>query len=387
MKLYLVDGYGFVFRAFHSLPTLIAPDETPIGAVHGFANMLFKLLESHDADMLAVVLDAGQKNFRHEIYPEYKANRPEPPDELRVQFPIIREVLEAFAVPCIEKPGFEADDLIATYTRKAEAEGAEVRIISADKDLMQLVSDKVKLYDSMRDKFTGTEEVFKKFGVKPDGVIEALALIGDTADNVPGVTGIGPKTAAELLMRFETIQGIYDNIEKVTKPRVQKLLIENQENAFLSRKLVSLDSNVELSVELSDLKIKTPDKELLGDFLKKYGLKSLLSRIEKGDNKAKKEYIKNEEKKTSFKKISDISRIPESREKIIKNGIAAIHFDDSKLTISSQDLNLSFEIEAEQSNSGQQDLFSQDNCSMGFVEILEQIKPIFENPSVKKIFY
>ena len=202
-RLYLVDGSGYIFRAYHALPPLTRKsDGAPVGAVSGFCNMLYKLLtdmaDEHDPTHFAVIFDYSSKTFRNEIYPQYKAHRPEPPEDLRPQFSLVREATRAFNVPCIELDGYEADDIIATYARQLEQDGGEVVIISSDKDLMQLVSDKVTLPDPMKNKTIGRDEVIEKFGLGPEHVVDIQALAGDSADNVRGVPGIGVKTAAQL---------------------------------------------------------------------------------------------------------------------------------------------------------------------------------------------
>ena len=187
----LVDGSGFLFRAFHALPVLTRSDGTPVNAVLGFTNMLLKLLDDLQATHVAVIFDSARESFRNEIFPDYKANRPDPPDELIPQFPLVRDATRAFKVPCLEKPGFEADDLIATYARRAQADGFGVMIVSSDKDLMQLVSDRVSMFDALKNRRIGPAEVKEKFGVGPEQVVDVQALAGDSTDNVPGVPGIG----------------------------------------------------------------------------------------------------------------------------------------------------------------------------------------------------
>ena len=194
-KIALIDGYGFVFRAYHALPPLTRPDGTPVGAVYGFTNMLIKLLAGLDVSHVAVVLDAGAKTFRNEIFSDYKANRPPCPEDLKPQFAIVRQAAEALGLPILEKIGFEADDIIATIAKKSVEKGYEVLIVSSDKDLMQLVNKHVFMYDAMKNKFIGRDEVREKFTVEPERVVDVLALMGDSSDNVAGVRGIGPKTA------------------------------------------------------------------------------------------------------------------------------------------------------------------------------------------------
>ena len=194
-KLLLVDGSGYIFRAFHALPPMTRPDGTPVNAVYGFTSMLMKLVDDMQPDHIAVIFDTSRKTFRSEIYPQYKANRSEPPDELIPQFPLVRAATEALGLPQIEAPGFEADDLIATYARIAEADGLETIIVSSDKDLMQLVRGNVTMLDPMKQRRIGADEVVERFGVPPEKVVDVQALAGDSTDNVPGVPGIGVKTA------------------------------------------------------------------------------------------------------------------------------------------------------------------------------------------------
>jgi DNA polymerase-1 len=205
---FLIDGSGFIFRAFHALPPLTRPDGTPVGAVLGFCQMLTKLIGETDADAVAVIFDAGRKTFRNEIYPEYKANRPEAPEELVPQFALIRDATRAFSVPAVEMEGFEADDLIATYARQAAERGAEVTIVSADKDLMQVVSDGVNMLDPIRNRRIGPDEVRERFAVGPDRVVDVQALAGDSTDNVPGVPGIGVEPAAVLVTEYGDLEAL-----------------------------------------------------------------------------------------------------------------------------------------------------------------------------------
>ena len=281
---WLVDGSGFIFRAYHALPPLTRKsDGLPVGAVHGFAAMLHKLLNRTNAGKrpthLAVIFDAGRETFRNEIYPEYKANRPEPPADLVPQFALIRKVTEAFNVPAIEQEGFEADDLIATYARQAREAGATVHIVSSDKDLMQLVRDGVTLYDAMKDREIGPEEVMKRFGVPPEKVPDVQALAGDSTDNIPGVPGIGVKTAAQLIHEYGDLETLLARAEEIRQPKRRQRLLEHAENARLSKKLVTLDDHAPVPVPLSALAVRKPDPETLIGFLKGLEFTTLTSRI------------------------------------------------------------------------------------------------------------
>ena len=280
-ELFLIDGSGFIFRAFHALPPLTRPDGTPINAVLGFTNMLVKLVTDMHVPNIAVIFDAKRKNFRNDIYPEYKANRPETPPELIPQFPLIREATKAFSIPSIELEGYEADDLIATYARLARAKNIPVTIVSSDKDLMQLIGGGVRMFDPLKYKYMGEAEVLQKFGVTPDKVVDVQALAGDSSDNVPGVPGIGVKTAALLINEYGDLETLLQRAFEIKQNKRRESLIENTELARISKKLVLLDTNVNVPVDLDDLKIKTPDTEMLFHFLREQGFKSVLARMEK----------------------------------------------------------------------------------------------------------
>ena len=277
--LFLIDGSGFIFRAFHALPPLTRPDGTPVGAVYGFTQMILKLLEETDADAVAVVFDAGRETFRNEIYPDYKANRPPPPDDLIPQFALVREATRAFNVPAVELAGFEADDLIATYARLAAEAGAEVTIVSADKDLMQLVGGKVSMMDPIKTRRIGPEEVRERFGVTPEKVVEVQALAGDSTDNVPGVPGIGVKTAAELINEYGDLDNLLAHAGEIKQPKRRERLQENADLARISRQLVRLKDDVPVDEPLEVFTLKEPDPGALLGFLEQQEFKSLLARV------------------------------------------------------------------------------------------------------------
>ncbi|MGH8735021.1 MAG: 5'-3' exonuclease, partial [Burkholderiales bacterium] len=285
---FLVDGSGYIFRAYHALPPLTRKsDGLQVNAVLGFCNMLWKLLrdmkEGERPTHLAVVFDKSEQTFRTEFYPEYKANRSAPPDDLIPQFGLIREAVHAFDIPCLEQGGFEADDLIATYVREACELGATATIVSSDKDLMQLVSDCVIMYDTMKDKKIGIPEVIEKFGVPPEKVIEVQALIGDSTDNVPGVPGIGVKTAAQLIGEYGDLETLLARAGEIKQEKRRQSLIEHAEAARLSKKLVTLDQHVKLDVPVADLAVHEPDYKNLIAFLKAMEFSTLTRRVaEKG---------------------------------------------------------------------------------------------------------
>jgi len=282
---YLVDGSGYIFRAYYALPPLSRKsDGLPTGAVSGFSNMLFKLLEDSRSDdsenkptHFAVIFDSARKNFRNEIYKDYKANRSDPPDDLAPQFEYIRKAVEAFNVPSIEQLNYEADDLIATYAKQIVKAGAKVTIISSDKDLMQLVSKEIRLFDPMKSKVIGEKEVHEKFGVKPDQVIDVQSLAGDSSDNIPGVPGIGVKTASELINKYKNLENLLEKANEIPQKKRKQTLLENKETAFISKKLVTLKDDVPVKDKIEDFKIKDIKKDKLYNFLREMEFNRLLS--------------------------------------------------------------------------------------------------------------
>ncbi len=278
-RLVLIDGSGFIFRAFHALPPMTRPDGTPVNAVFGFCNMLARLLREHTGSHLAVIFDAGRHTFRTRLYPAYKAQRPAPPPELVPQFALVREATEAFGVPAIDAVDWEADDLIAAYTRAAEDAGGETVIVSSDKDLMQLIRPGVSLLDPIKQKPIGPAEVFEKFGVGPEKLIDLQALMGDAVDNVPGVPGIGPKTAAQLLGEFGDLDAVLAAAPAMKPSKRRDALIENAEAARLSRQLVTLREDAPLSRPLAALAVAAPDRERLAAWLAAQDFRSLRQRL------------------------------------------------------------------------------------------------------------
>lgn len=285
--LFLVDGSAYIFRAYHALPPLTRKsDGLPIGAVSGFCNMLWKLLqEARDTAAgvvpthFAVIFDYSSTTFRNEIYPQYKANRSEPPDDLRPQFALIRQATRAFDVPCIETEGFEADDIIATYARQATEAGADTTIISSDKDLMQLINDNVQMYDTMKDLRVDADAVMQKFGVTPSMMIDMQALAGDSTDNIPGVPGIGPKTAAQLLGEYGDLETLLERASEIKQNKRRENLIEHADLARISKQLVTLRQDVPLDMDLDALALSPPNGPRLIAFLKGLELNSVTRRV------------------------------------------------------------------------------------------------------------
>jgi len=284
LRLYLVDGSSYIFRAYHALPPLTRKsDGFPVGAVSGFSNMLYKLLadikDEHDPTHLAVIFDYSAKTFRNDIYPAYKANRPEPPEDLRPQFPLVRDATRAFNVPCIELEGYEADDLIATYARQAEAAGGEAVIISSDKDLMQLVTDKVTMFDTMKNKRIAREQVIEKFGLGPEHVVDIQALAGDSTDNVPGVPGVGVKTAAQLIEEYGDLETLLERADEIKQKKRRENLIAFAEQARISKELVRLKTDAPINDKIEAFAIREIDKDKVLAFLNEMEFSTLTRRV------------------------------------------------------------------------------------------------------------
>ncbi|MDR3511387.1 MAG: DNA polymerase I [Caulobacteraceae bacterium] len=284
-RLYLVDGSGYIFRAYHALPPLTRKsDGLPVGAVAGFCNMLWKLLVDMKAapdapTHLAVIFDHSEQTFRNRIYADYKAHRPPPPEDLVPQFPLVREATRAFGVPCLEQPGYEADDLIAAYARQVSDAGGEVVIVSSDKDLMQLVTDRVSMFDPMKQVRIGPPQVFEKFGVYPDKVVDLQALTGDPVDNVPGAPGIGVKTAAALIGEYGDLDSVLARAGEIKQEKRRQILIEHADQIRLSRELVRLDAQTPLPEPVEDLGVRAPDPETLAGFLETMEFRTLARRV------------------------------------------------------------------------------------------------------------
>jgi DNA polymerase-1 len=284
--LILIDGSGYIFRAFHALPPMTRADGTHVNAVFGFCSMLSRFLEQHAGSHIAVVFDSARVTFRNEIYPEYKAHRPEPPEELRPQFALIREATDAFGVARLEQPGFEADDLIATYARVMVQEGGRVSIVSSDKDLMQLIRDEVEMLDPIKQKPIRAPEVLEKFGVTPDRVVDVQALAGDATDNVPGVPGIGIKTAAQLITEYGDLESLLARAAEIKQPKRREALIEHAQKARISKRLVALDAHSPMPAPVEALVARAPETGRLAGFFREQGFRTLLARLGLDDAKA-----------------------------------------------------------------------------------------------------
>ena len=397
---YLIDGSGYIFRAYYALPPLTRKsDGMPTGAVSGFCNMLFKLLEdSKSSENLqkpthfAVIFDSARKNFRNEIYSDYKANRSDAPEDLIPQFDFIRKSVLAFNLPSIELLNYEADDLIATYVEQILLAGAKVTIVSSDKDLMQLYKKDVRIYDPMKNKFISEEDVKNKFGVKPNKVIDVQSLAGDSSDNVPGVPGIGVKTAAELINKYGTLEKLLEKAGEIKQNKRRETIIENKDKAIVSKKLVTLKKDVPVKDSLEDFILKNIDKDKLFNFLREMEFNRLLSSVisiygepnysKEKNNLEDKDKIKIDTKK--YKLINNIKELDLWIKEAEEKGEFAVDTETTSLDPHQADLvgiSLSTEIGKAcyipiNHNTG--------NC-LKKDEVINKIKPLLEDKSVKKI--
>lgn len=344
---YLIDGSGYIFRAYHALPPMTRSDGTPVNAVYGFSNMLYKLLDdtlqSAKATHFAVIFDTAGKTFRSDIYAEYKANRPPAPEDLVPQFPLFRDAVRAFGLPCLEMPGYEADDLIATYAEQARNQGHKVIIVSSDKDLMQLVDDNITMLDPMKNRPIGIAEVQEKFFVHPDKVIDIQALAGDSTDNVPGVPGIGVKTAAQLIEEYGDLDSLLDRAGEIKQPKRREKLQENAELARISRQLVTLKRDVPVEDSIADFLISEPDAEPLVAFLEEQEFKSLTAkaRMRFGGEAAVAEAAILEQKPPSESEYELVTSMPALKawiERINAAGVVAVDTETNSLDPVAADL-------------------------------------------------
>jgi len=316
-KLFLIDGSGFIFRAFYALPPLTNPDGIPINAVYGYCNMILNICEKFKPEKIIVVFDTKRKTFRNDIYKDYKSNRKEPPEELIPQFPIIREATDALQIPRIEIEGYEADDIIASYTKEAEKKGLSVTIVSSDKDLMQLVNKNTKMYDSMKNNYIGIKEVKEKFGVEPSKLIDVLALAGDSIDNIPGVSGIGVKTAAELINNYNNLENILDKADEIKQPKRRQILIDEKEKALISKELVALKYDIDLKNKVDTSLFKGINQKTALKFFQKHGFKNLISRFTKKEDNDSIDQSLNKKKQKYYviQSLDDLANLEKKIEK------------------------------------------------------------------------
>ena len=414
--LHLIDGSGFIFRAYHALPPLTRKsDGLPVGAVSGFCNMLFKIIEdqkgSNAPTHLVVVFDAKGKTFRSDIYPEYKMNRPPAPEDLVPQFPLTRDATRAFGLACIEQEGFEADDIIATLAIKARDAGGHVTIVSSDKDMMQLVGNGVEMFDAMKNKRIGIEQVEEKFGVGPNRVIDVQSLAGDSVDNVPGAPGIGVKTAALLINEYGDLDSLLERASEIKQPKRRETLIENADQIRTSRELVTLKTDMEMDCLLDDFEVQAPDPEVVLKFLSEMEFRTMSARIanklgvnapeiilvDKNINKNQiidAEYIPITSDK--YELINDINGLNRWIEKIYQRGYVAVDTETTGLNDMIVDLvGICLSVEIGEAcyiplghTNGEDDLFGGASLCEGQIKLEEALtilRPVLEDSSILKI--
>ena len=398
---YLIDGSGYIFRAYYALPPLTRKsDGLPVGAVSGFCSMLFKLLEDSKSNEnlqkpthFAVIFDAARKTFRNEIYSDYKANRSEAPDDLAPQFEYIRKSVVAFNLPSVDLPNYEADDLIATYAEQILAKGAKVTIVSSDKDLMQLYRKDVRIFDPMKNKFITSEDIITKFGVGPEKVIDVQSLAGDSSDNVPGVPGIGVKTAAELINKYGTLEKLLDNAQEIKQNKRRETLIENKDKAIISKKLVTLMKDAPVERKIEEFNLKEIDKDKLYKFLREMEFNRLLSSVisaygepELGEIASERKPEKKQQNvnKKNYHLITNEKEIDEWINEAEEAGELAIDTETSSLDAHQADLvgiSLSTKI-------GKACYIPIGHKFKGCLKkeaVIKKLKPLLEDKSVKKI--
>ncbi|MDB2486184.1 DNA polymerase I [Pelagibacteraceae bacterium] len=398
---YLIDGSGYIFRAYYALPPLTRKsDDLPVGAVSGFCSMLFKLLEDSKSNEnlqkpthFAVIFDAARKTFRNEIYSDYKANRSEAPDDLAPQFEYIRKSVVAFNLPSVDLPNYEADDLIATYVEQILAKGAKVTIVSSDKDLMQLYRKDVRIFDPMKNKFITPEDIVTKFGVGPEKVIDVQSLAGDSSDNVPGVPGIGVKTAAELINKYGTLENLLDNAQEIKQNKRRETLIENKDKAIISKKLVTLMKDAPVERKIEEFHLKQIDKDKLYKFLREMEFNRLLSSVISAYGETELGEIARETKpekkhqninKKNYRLITNEKEIDEWINEAEEAGELAIDTETSSLDAHQADLvgiSLSTKI-------GKACYIPIGHKFKGCLKkeaVIKKLKPLLEDKSVKKI--
>ncbi len=396
--LYLIDGSAYIFRAFFALPPMTRSDGTPTNAVMGFSSMILNLIEQTDADYLAVIFDAKRINFRNDIYPDYKGHRPDAPEELVPQFSLIRDATEAFNLPCLQMEGYEADDLIATYAKQAAARGSKVTIVSSDKDLMQLVGDGIEMWDPMKNQSIHHDQVMEKFGVPPEKVVDVQALAGDSTDNVPGVPGIGIKTAAQLINDYGDLDSLLERAGEIKQPKRRESLIEHAELARISRQLVRLKQDVPLEVPLEELKRRPLDGDRLMEFLKLMEFKRLIARFQTEEAAQEASEAVNSPIETDYRLVQDIDSLKDWIADAYRTGVLAVDTETTGLDAMVADLVgicLSTEpgkacyIPLAHVGEGEGDLLSSGNSEapkqIAMEEALELLRPVLADPAVLKV--
>jgi DNA polymerase-1 len=379
--LYLIDGSSYVFRAFYGIRHNLSNSKgLPTNAIYGFVNMLMKIVREDRPDYIAVVFDSRAKTFRHHMYPEYKANRETPPEDLQKQFPYFEPIVEAFNITSLKMDGFEADDIIGTLAKQGDKAGFEVVIVSGDKDMMQLIGSHVHMLDTMKDKKFGESDVVEKFGVPPGEVIEVMALMGDSSDNIPGVDGIGPKTAGELIRQFHSIEKLYEHIDQIDKKKLLEKLKKDKDNAFLSRRLATIDTSVKLDRQIEDLKFQEKNSARLKELFTELEFSSLLREL---DVTGQKEEVKSGKSYTTILTESDFELL---LDKLNRAGEFALDLETtSKKAVRAVMVGISLSCKDHEACYIPVDhryLGAPAQLSKKYV--LDRLKPLMESPALKK---
>ena len=381
-SLYLIDGSAYIFRAFYGVKHHLSNSKgTPTNALYGFTSMLMKVVREEKPDYLAVVFDSKEKTFRHDLYPEYKANRGEPPEDLKSQFPLFEPLVNSFNIVCLRQDGYEADDIIGTLAVRGEKEGMRVVIVSGDKDMMQLISPDVVMLDTMKEKTIGEEEVKEKFGVEPGRVIEVLGLMGDSSDNVPGVPGVGPKTAIGLIVEHGSIAGLYDNLDSITRKKLKENLEAHREDAFLSRELVTIDTGMKLECKFEDMKAREPDSEKLRALFEELEFSSFLANLPEGGAD-----VETVETDVSYESVLTEKQLDHMLAELESAGEFAVDLETTGLRpVQAKIVGLSFSIKPNEGwylPVGHRYDGAPEQLDKAFV--LNKLKPLLEHPDCKK---
>ena len=382
-SLYIIDGSSYIFRAYFGVRQFLSTSKGfPTNALYGFINMLQKVVREEKPDYLCVAFDSKEKTFRHDIYSDYKANRDVPPEDLAKQFPYFEPLVDAFNIFSIRVPGFEADDIIGTLALKGSNEGCRVVIVSGDKDMMQLVSPEVKMLDTMKNKWFGIEEVEEKFGVPPEKVIEVMGLMGDSSDHIPGVKGVGPKTATELIQKYGSIEELYKCIDEIDKKKLKEKLVQDKELAFLSRKLVTIDTNMKLDCSLEDLKVRPSKNEDLRKLFSELEFSSMLDGMGEGETKQEAE-----PPQKKYETVLTEASFNRWIKKLKKNKIFALDLETTSLRpVQARAVGISFSCHA-----GEACYIPLAHNYLGVPEqlgvdwVFEKLRPILEDPKIKKV--
>ncbi|MBU2481291.1 MAG: DNA polymerase I, partial [Proteobacteria bacterium] len=377
-KIYLIDGSAYLYRAFHAIRSLATSTGHPTNATFGFARILLKLLKDHHPEYAVIFFDVKGPTFRHKIYDQYKANRPPMPDELSIQIPDIKRLINAFNIPIVEKIGFEADDLVGTYSKIAQDKGFEVVMVTGDKDFIQLVTDRCILWDPMKDTITDVKKISEDMDIEPEQFIHVLGLAGDASDNIPGVKGIGPKTAIKLIAEFGSIENLYDNLDTLEKKKkLYDSLVEYRDSAFLSRDLATIDTKVKLKEDIETFRINEIDTKKAFDLFREFEFKTLATEFARKADKTEKLY----KLVTEIKELEKLAHVLENK------GLFAIDTETtSKYPTQASLVGISFSY---QENRGFYipvgHTFPDDIEQPSKDEVLRIFRPVLENPDIKKV--